>query len=894
MDASPELRLEPVKRLALALTMFLAAGRARASADTFGVGDGHSGDLDLSACSSAAYVNEYTTLSSITPDGTNLTVGSALNFASGDLVMVWQPAGMAPASVPSGAQTEFAFTGLTGAFELARVSGKTATTLTVSPPMINVAFANRAQVVRVPEFRGLKVGAACMLVPGSKTEGVAKLWDGATGGIVAFLANDAGSLIGGTTIDGTIHADGTGFQGVSVQFDSASTNCGSTDNLPITAGGSFRGENVTSSNFPIDIASGVGNVANGGGGGNCSQSGGGGGGHGGKGGAGGLGPGNTSGGKGGAPVASRNIGAGSDSIYGSPFAALVGSLVTHFTFGGAGGHGQTKMSQGGYAGRGGGVVWIRANHLAGAGTIHANGGTVWVPFPTADGQAGGGAGGTVIIRVEGALGIPCANIQAKGGAGGNTTSAGVGAGGGGAGGRVLVQASNACTSSVVGGGVGGTVNAVPNGGAGAAGSRETLPGGIFCPDGSASSDSLCVAADAARPHCNSTFNFCAECNSDAHCTDPNKPVCDSLSGVCTCSADKCPPTAPVCNAGAGTCTATCDTNGGDSLCSARFGANPGDPRFCDLTNGAGKKGQCVACQAGKSAQCPVTLPVCTNDVCGPCSAGTPESVCAIDHFGLVCNSSSGQCVECMTASTCTGANGCVSNVCTACSGDPSCTGSTGGRRCKNGSCVECVDDNDCPGGSCQGSTCVAGGGDAGTGSDAGDLDGGGADTGSEAAGIVDAAGDATQGEDATAGDDAAGEGDSAGGDATGNDGATNAADATSGDDATGGHDATSVADAASRPDATVSDATGADDASFPTDTMSDLDVASKVDAGSRDSGSRPDAARYADSSDVSLVGLGDEGGCSCRMAGSGTPMRHTAMPLFGLALLLISRRRRGG
>jgi hypothetical protein len=101
-----------MKRL-ISVALCLIASHALAAADTFGVGDRHSGALDLSACTGTAFVNEYTTLTSITNGGSTLVVGDSSRFAAGDLVMVWQAAAMPAASVPSGAQAAFALAGST-------------------------------------------------------------------------------------------------------------------------------------------------------------------------------------------------------------------------------------------------------------------------------------------------------------------------------------------------------------------------------------------------------------------------------------------------------------------------------------------------------------------------------------------------------------------------------------------------------------------------------------------------------------------------------------------------------------------------------------------------------------------------------------------------------------
>src|SRR5439155_89775 len=75
-----------------------------------------------------------------------------------------------------------------------------------------------------------------------------------------------------------------------------------------------------------------------------------------------------------------------------------------------------------------------------------------------DGLGGGGAGGSIYIRVVGNAAI-CGGgtVFAEGGDGGSTTATGVGPGGGGAGGRLFIQSSNSCsiTAANYGGGANG-------------------------------------------------------------------------------------------------------------------------------------------------------------------------------------------------------------------------------------------------------------------------------------------------------------------------------------------------------------------------------------------------------------------------------------------------------
>jgi hypothetical protein len=680
---------------------------AVSSADTFGVGNGHRGPLDLSACTGNAYVNEYTTLTSIAGGGLVLNVGNPALFVAGDLVMVWQPAAMSAATVPSQNQNEFVLTGTTGAYELARVTSKTATSLTLAAPLSNLSYTH-AQVVLVPEFSGVNIGAACTLAPGSKSANTPQPWDGSTGGIVAFFSDD--SLGGAITnvITGAVSADGAGFEGIASQLNNSSTGavCAN-DNLSVSAGGSLRGEGVTSVNFPSDVTSGFGNIANAGGGGNCQQSAGGGGSNGGRGGNGGVGPPVSAKGFGGAPVAWRNLNQTTDALYPTQAAVVNGSLVTRLTFGGGGGHGQTQQSQGSPGGRGGGVVFIRANRLTGPGGISANGAAAGpVPGAGVDGQAGGGGGGTVVVRLEGALGVPCGNVQARGGNGANGGSATVGGGGGGGGGRVLIQSTTACAAPILTGGAGGTAGGSASGSAGATGTREVIPNnGVFCADGSASSDALCAGINPALPHCNAAFNNCAECATDTQCTNPLKPRCDIYGGVCTCAtAGGCPASAPVCNTSTRTCGTGCSAAGGSAFCAGQYGSNPGNPRFCE-TAGA-LNGQCVPCTGTNNSQCPNTAPVCAADSCNPCTAAT-LTACSVDHAPLVCDTTSGACVQCTSAQNCSAPNGCVNNICGPCNGIPSCSGSTSGPFCAaSGACVQCLDASQCsPGQGCVSGSC---------------------------------------------------------------------------------------------------------------------------------------------------------------------------------------------
>src|SRR5438128_3384194 len=99
----------------------LCARKARAEADTFNLGDGHSGTQTYSG----GQINTYAKVTAVNAGKTVLTITSVAGtaFAAGDLVLVWQTAG---ATGTSGSQTAIALAGTTvGAWELGRASAAT-------------------------------------------------------------------------------------------------------------------------------------------------------------------------------------------------------------------------------------------------------------------------------------------------------------------------------------------------------------------------------------------------------------------------------------------------------------------------------------------------------------------------------------------------------------------------------------------------------------------------------------------------------------------------------------------------------------------------------------------------------------------------------------------------
>ncbi|MBL8718133.1 MAG: hypothetical protein JNL79_19285 [Myxococcales bacterium] len=406
----------------LALLLSVATPReAEASADVFGTGDGHSGVLSVST---STVVNAYAELTADALVGaTKLTVAATTGFAVGDLVLVARAAGLTPPASSTSVTAVDLSTSAVGRWELARVTAVAAGELTLSSGLVSAFAAAGTQVVKVPEYKSVT------LTTGGSITG--KAWDGKTGGIVAFLSQGAVTLATGTTIQ----ASGLGFRGGVRVNNTGLFGCTNLDEA--APNGQQKGEGVASSAYPA--ATGYGNKANGAGGGICHNTGGGGGGHGGAGGKGGRSwrddGGRDFGGRGGQP--------------------LKYSLLDHLALGGGGGAGDGNDNVATNGAAGGGVVFVRAQSLAGTGSIRANGASA---LSTAgggnDAAGGGGAGGAVYLRLVGSA--ACASLEAKGGDGGSVTFVEHGPGGGGGGGRVLVQSSGGACPVSVDSGKGGT------------------------------------------------------------------------------------------------------------------------------------------------------------------------------------------------------------------------------------------------------------------------------------------------------------------------------------------------------------------------------------------------------------------------------------------------------
>lgn len=390
-------------------------------------GDGHDGPLIVGP-GATVKINPCAAVS--LAELSTVTVGASggTTFMAGQRVLVWQ---VQDTFAMSGNQAPVTSPGGAGLFEIRRIAGVGGTTLTLETSLANryeSTSVRTAQVCRLPEYTTVTVPA------GSTITG--DPWNGASGGIVAFFANDA------VTIDGEIDARGIGFRG-GVRSSGAN---GGEDNVQLntsSASGGGKGEGVDRAGFALF---GRGNYANGAGGGNTRNAGGGGGGGGGAGGSGGrqsLTNGNIDGtkGLGGAAIAPADL---------------------RLTFGGGGGGGHQNDNLTSAGGSGGGLVLLIARAFAAtvAGSIDARGndGQGNGNAEEGDGAGGGGAGGTVVVLSAEAGGGPWGGeVRVSGGVGGsiNDVNDNQGAGGGGGGGRVLTNDAGFTLDVDLAGGVNG-------------------------------------------------------------------------------------------------------------------------------------------------------------------------------------------------------------------------------------------------------------------------------------------------------------------------------------------------------------------------------------------------------------------------------------------------------
>ncbi len=467
----------------------------------------------------------YPGTASVSAGATSIPVGapsgSATAIAAGDLLLIIQ---MQDADINntntnnygSGLATGSGYTALnqTGLYEFVAATGAVSGgSVGIASGLVN-SYRYRAasgtngqsayQVIRVPQYTSATVSGTASALN----------WNGSVGGVVAM------DVFGTLTISGTITANGAGFRGglgrcltggagANTDYRTSYTIATNASKAEGIAGSPYyMNRPATFDGAPVSVTGGSGypdgtttNASyargapgNAGGGGtdghpaaNDQNSGGGGGGNYAAGGLGGN---------------SWNTNLAVGGVGGSAVAVGYSRVV----MGGGGGAGTTNNCTGDTAtytnppglacsdetggtcssgAPGGGIVILRANSIAGSGTITANGGDGYNILN--DSAGGGGAGGSVVIYSNAG---GSATVSANGGNGGNAwrgdtggTADRHGPGGGGSGGYIAYNPSGlGITTSVTGGLCGETTSlnqayGATNGSAGSAASYSSNPPG---------------------------------------------------------------------------------------------------------------------------------------------------------------------------------------------------------------------------------------------------------------------------------------------------------------------------------------------------------------------------------------------------------------------------------
>jgi hypothetical protein len=380
-------------------------------------------------------INSYAAVTNV--DNSNpcdpfISIDDATAFSIGDIIMIIQMQG---ADIDTTNTSSFgSITDLNGAglYERNEISDIVGNDLYLVKQFANnYEVAGKVQIVNIPQYEDAVVDVPISANP----------WDGNTGGIIALEVENT------LTLNENISASFKGFRGgIS---DNSPSVCGWTSNYDdyfYPSGSEFgdaKGEGIAA--FLLGKENGKGPQATGGGGGNDHNSGGGGGSNFGAGGLGGmnLNP---------APLQclGQNPGIGGNAI---------SSFGNRLFMGGGGGSGDWNNGDGTNGGKGGGIVYIKANTIEGNWkNIGAIGKQVFAT-PAQDGAGGGGGGGTILLDVLSlTYGL---NLFVSGGDGGETNllgSAGcMGPGGGGGGGTIFTDLTDSGLIIYTDGGDPGTV-----------------------------------------------------------------------------------------------------------------------------------------------------------------------------------------------------------------------------------------------------------------------------------------------------------------------------------------------------------------------------------------------------------------------------------------------------
>jgi hypothetical protein len=299
-------------------------------------------------------INTYTPVSALTNSGcatcsnpacyTDVTVGSTAGFTAGGIALIMQMKGAVIDETNTASFGNISNNNNTGNFEYANIiSIPNGTTVRVSTLALSYSLPSSpspglVQLISVPVYNG-NVNVSGMLT--------AQPWNGATGGVLTFIAS------GKVTLNANIDVSGRGFRGF-LHHENSLADCTETlayyvSDATAPNSGAFKGEGVALT--IVNKERGRGKQANGGGGGVGHNGGGGGGGNGGVGGFGGQ----------------MYNGCTSIEGRGQGGLALTGSSTRVF-MGGGGGTGDSNgtgpgLDPGGDGTNGGGIIMILADSI---------------------------------------------------------------------------------------------------------------------------------------------------------------------------------------------------------------------------------------------------------------------------------------------------------------------------------------------------------------------------------------------------------------------------------------------------------------------------------------------------------------------------------------------------
>ena len=378
-------------------------------------------------------INKYAAILTRLPCDNSFVVDTATGFNAGDTVLMIQMKGAITDTTNTPAFGSVLSNNGAGNYEYNVIKTSAGNIITLKYKVARQYDIpnGKVQFVRVPNYQNYTITQSHSCMP----------WSGSKGGV--FIVNVANTL----TLNAGISVNGKGFTGGQIN-NGTTYNCNYLDYFyALTSNdGGQKGEGIAT----VSAAKmrGKGRLANGGGGGNNTNGGGGGGANAGIAGTGGhqwAGC-DTS-------LATGGIGGG---------ALSYGTATNRLYLGGGGGAGHENNADTDPAGNGAGIIIINATNLAGNGyAIKANGADCInsnaLSVSGGDGQSGGGAGGTLLLKVNNFISAPL--LEAKGGNGGNIyVPVYHGPGGGGSGGAILfggaaLPAANISTT----GGVNGTL-----------------------------------------------------------------------------------------------------------------------------------------------------------------------------------------------------------------------------------------------------------------------------------------------------------------------------------------------------------------------------------------------------------------------------------------------------